>query len=167
MGIPSDAVLPRKLRELECALRQAFASRRNQETDEKIEEGEIEINDEISRRIEFLRNLLCAEMESHQGSKPTHLFHIAERLALLEDAYQRWLDGGSSPNEDDALDNVSTCSCTFSCFNEEEEEHETPVLEDPWLTEAQVVSLDMKQSGMNLSGSSYSSLYRSVSAFPK
>ena len=115
MGIPSDAVLARKLRELESALRQAFASRRNQEMNEKIEEGEREINDEISRRIEFLRNLLCAEMESHQGSKPTHLFHIAERLALLEDAYQRWLDGGSSPNEDDALDNVSTCSCTFSC----------------------------------------------------
>ncbi|CAA6656186.1 unnamed protein product [Spirodela intermedia] len=125
MALPSDAILTRKLHELESRLREAFVFPRRPPTEEEEEWAAPPgyappSDDEIGRRFEFLKNLLSAEMESHQGSKPAHLYHIAERLGYL-----RWPQ---------TLDSASACSCTSSCFNEEKDDEgtpEPPVSENP------------------------------------
>lgn len=142
MALPSDAILTKKLHELESRLREAFVSPRRPPTEEEQEAAPPGYAppsvDDICRRFEFLKTLLCAEMESHQESKPAHLYHIAERLASLEDAYRNWAEFGLSPENPQAFDTMSTCSCTSSCFNEEGDDEGKPqplVSENPQLIE--------------------------------
>ncbi|CAA7391660.1 unnamed protein product [Spirodela intermedia] len=139
MALPSDAILTRKLHELESRLREAFVFPRRPPTEEEEEWAAPPgyappSDDEIGRRFEFLKNLLSAEMESHQGSKPAHLYHIAERLASIQDGYRNWAELGLSPDGPQTLDSASACSCTSSCFNEEKDDEgtpEPPVSENP------------------------------------
>ncbi|XP_078448112.1 uncharacterized protein LOC144716747 [Wolffia australiana] len=112
MAIPCDGVLTRKLCELERVLGEAVVFGGE-------EEGG---SGELSRRIDFLRNLLCAEMESHKGEKPAHLYHVADRLGRLDETYRKWAEGGPYPDPAQSLDSASSsCSCTLSCFDEEED----------------------------------------------
>lgn len=147
MAAPYDAILPRKLKELEFDLTQMFHSSPPTITDGDAA-GQAEggadtttaasLHSNVVRRFEFLKNLFSLEMESHPGdTKPEHLHHMADHLSFLEDAYHKWALFGTSPFEQ-TLDSVSLCSCTSSCFDagDDEEWMELPYAK-PSLAEGQ------------------------------
>ncbi|KAK7258226.1 hypothetical protein RIF29_32780 [Crotalaria pallida] len=76
----------------------------------------------IKQKLDFIRNLLNAEVASHP-SEPDRLQHISERLEALDKAFQQW--DNTSPTfpyqDNDFDDKDSTCSCTESCFNDDGE----------------------------------------------
>ncbi|KAG6605709.1 Cysteine and histidine-rich domain-containing protein RAR1, partial [Cucurbita argyrosperma subsp. sororia] len=96
------AILRKKLEELE---RQVQLSRNNVHPS---------LLQDIHQKWLFIANLLSAEVASCP-SKPRHLKHIARRLAQLEPAFR------NCKAEDlvDHVDDVSTCSCTESCLNDD------------------------------------------------
>lgn len=72
---------------------------------------ETETASRYHQRLNFLKNLVSAEKESHPSS-PHHLHHIEQKIAFLESAFQ-----SSSPLHH--LQPLPTCSCTHACFKEE------------------------------------------------
>ncbi|KAJ8470770.1 hypothetical protein OPV22_025113 [Ensete ventricosum] len=134
------AVLHKNLTELESRLHQlsvASSSFKNHN-----------ICNDLAGKVDFLKALLAAEMESHANhTLPRHLLHFDERLKALDQALHDRDDLSGLP--EDGLCDVSMCSCTNECFEEEEEEEKAeeevdnvPETEDfPTLTDENVKGL--------------------------
>lgn len=109
------AVLHKNLAELESRLRQLSIASLSFENHT--------ICNDLAGKVDFLKALLTAEMESHANhTLPQHLLHIDERLKALDQALHERDD--LSGLLEDGLCNVSMCSCTDKCFEEEEAERE-------------------------------------------
>lgn len=115
------AVLHKNLAELESRLHQlsvASLSFKNQT-----------ICNDLAGKVDFLKALLAAEMESHANhTPPRHLLHIDERLKALDQVLHDRDDLSGLP--EDGFCHVSMCSCTDECFEEEEAEREEEKAED-------------------------------------
>ncbi|KAJ4955726.1 hypothetical protein NE237_012509 [Protea cynaroides] len=103
MAKRSYALLQNKLKELESELNQVM----NHQL----------LSESINGKFTFLKSLLSAEFQSHPQNTH-HLRHISERLEELESAFKDWDTFGTSSV--DHIDTASTCSCTDSCFNDDE-----------------------------------------------
>lgn len=74
--------------------------------------------DIIKQKLDFIGNLLSAEVASHP-SKPHHLHHISQKLAALDKFFHAWDASRTFPHEE--FDKDSSCSCTESCLNDDGE----------------------------------------------
>ncbi|KAK7312085.1 hypothetical protein VNO77_35656 [Canavalia gladiata] len=88
------------------------------------------ISNDIKQKIDFIENLISAEVASHT-SMPHHLHHISERFASLKYQWETSRTFSFSYDDDNlGKDSISTCSCTESCLNEALDETELIVFEE-------------------------------------
>nr|DAD47827.1 TPA_asm: hypothetical protein HUJ06_017764 [Nelumbo nucifera] len=124
------AIFKRKLKELELELNEVVALSAETPCHQLLSEG-------LRGRFGFLRSLLAAEIKS-QPRKPHHLHHIEQRLAELEAAFLDWDNFRTSAIHH--LDSASTCSCTESCLNEDEDGDGSSDLGSPFYLDTETVS---------------------------
>lgn len=114
------SILQKKLEELESGLIQVLCLPAD---DHETPYHRQYLSQDIEQRLEFLKNLLSAEVATNQTTNPHHLDHISQRLAQLESDFRKWDDCRTSAvnttNFDDDDDVGSTCSCMESCFNDD------------------------------------------------
>ncbi|KAF5731069.1 hypothetical protein HS088_TW19G00673 [Tripterygium wilfordii] len=104
------SILQKKLQRLESKLNEALSLPPDSPHHDRYSR-------DIEQRFAFLKTLLSAELAS-QPANSHHLQHIERTLNELEAAYHDWNNFKTSTL--DHIDTASTCSCTESCFNDDE-----------------------------------------------
>ncbi|CAL0329437.1 unnamed protein product [Lupinus luteus] len=110
------SILHAKVHELESIVDELFLLGPDTESHHSLSK------DIIKQKLDFIWNLLSAEVASHP-SKPHHLHHISQRLEELDKTFHQW-EPSPTLSHDHYFDKDSTSSCTDSCFNDDGEAHD-------------------------------------------
>ncbi|KAI9081606.1 hypothetical protein K1719_036492 [Acacia pycnantha] len=107
------SILQSKLQELECILRDALLLHDDDDRHQ-------ELSEDIKQKFVFIKSLLSAEITSSPAvsTTPHHLQHVARRIQILEDGFQKWHSSRDFSGAEE-LEVASDCSCTDSCFNDD------------------------------------------------
>lgn len=78
------------------------------------------VSNEFEQSLVFVKNLLYAEISSHPSSKSHHFQHFYHKLEHMEAVFRGWDGNFNFSIPDHNTDDDSSCSCTDSCFKDDD-----------------------------------------------